>query len=333
MRKHRVKRPDEAALRRLLAEEQASPEGAVLRLAWQAGLTRDEIAALRWEQVSFQEERLELSDRTVPLGVEVRTWLWRFYEVRGQESGYVVASGRSGDRMQPESISRLARRALDRGGLAGVQLMDLRHDWILRCLNEQDWPAVARISGVAVPALQARFSDLVTPQKTEAEARSATLDEFRLWKILQVEKRTPAGLALWLAWQMGLQAGGDAALLARAAEAGSLSRGDAMELLGLSRTAAYGRLRRLTEQGRLVRVGGRYYLSGTVVPPQDQPAVIRAYLEREGFAYRQDIAALLRVRPQQCGVILRHLVERGTLVQQGQKYLLPPEQTLQAECI
>ena len=426
MRKHRVKRPDEAALRRLLEQEQASPEGAVLRLAWQAGLTRDEIAALRWEQVSFQEERLELSDRTVPLEVEVRIWLWRFYEVRGQESGYVVASGRSGDRMQPESISRLARRALDRGGLAGVQLMDLRHDWILRCLNEQDWPTVARISGVAVPALQARFSALVTPQKTEAEARSATLDEFRLWKILQVEKRTPAGLALWLAWQMGLrageiaaltwdqvdlaegalclegrtvpltnavcrllteersrrtpeddphviltersrrpvdlprlsrltraalirggmetvrladlcrcqiQAGGDAALLARAAEAGSLSRGDAMELLGLSRTAAYGRLRRLTEQGRLVRVGGRYYLSGTVVPPQDQPAVIRAYLEREGFAYRQDIAALLRVRPQQCGVILRHLVERGTLVQQGQKYLLPPEQTLQAECI
>ena len=62
----------------------------------------------------------------------------------------MVASGRSGDRMQPESISRLARRALDRGGLAGVQLMDLRHDWILRCLKEQDWPTVARISGVAV---------------------------------------------------------------------------------------------------------------------------------------------------------------------------------------
>lgn len=137
MRKHRVKRPDEAALRRLLEQEQASPEGAVLRLA---------------------------------------------------------------------------RRALDRGGLAGVQLMDLRHDWILRCLKEQDWPTVARISGVAVPALQARFSALVTPQKTEAEARSATLDEFRLWKILQVEKRTPAGLALWLAWQMGLRAGEIAAL-------------------------------------------------------------------------------------------------------------------------
>ena len=144
MRKHRVKRPDEAALRRLLEQEQASPEGAVLRLA---------------------------------------------------------------------------RRALDRGGLAGVQLMDLRHDWILRCLKEQDWPTVARISGVAVPALQARFSALVTPQKTEAEARSATLDEFRLWKILQVEKRTPAGLALWLAWQMGLRAGGDRRAAAGAASA------------------------------------------------------------------------------------------------------------------
>ena len=426
MRKSAVNRPDETALRRLLEQEQTSPQAVILRLAWQAGLTRDEIAALRWEQVSFQDERLELPDRAVPLDTEIRTWLWRFREVQKDPDGYVAVSERFGDRMQPESISRLARRALDRGGLSRVQLMDLRHDWILRQLEIRDWPAVARISGVAVPALQARFSALVTPKRTEPEGRPAVLDEFRLWKILQEERRTPAGLALWLAWQMGLRAGeiaaltweqvdlaenrlcleertvpltnavrrllteerssrtpeddphvvltersrrpvdlprlsrltraalirggmdstrladlcrcqsresGDTALLARAAEAGSLSRGDVMELLGLSRTAAYGRLRRLAEQGRLVRVGGRYYLPGTVVPPQEQSAVIRAYLERAGFAYRQDIVGLLRVRPQQCSVILRHLLESGMLVQQGQKYLLAVDADLKQECI
>ena len=424
MRETCGKRPDGAALRLLLEREQLCCGGAVLRLAWQAGLTRDEIAALRWEQVSFQDERLELPDRTVPLPTEFRTWLWRFYEARGSRSSYVVASERSGGGMQPESISRLARQMLYRGGLSGVQLMDLRYDWMLRQLEEKDWPAVARISGVAVAALQVRFPNVV-PCRKKAEP-AETVDEFKLWKILQAEKRTAAGMALWLTWQMRLQAGeiaalrweqvdwagnrlilsdrevqmtsavrrllmdeqerrapgddphvlltersrrpldlprlsrlvraalirggmeemrlmdlrrsqnqenSDAALLARAAEAGSVSRGEAMVLLGLSRTAAYSRLRRLAEQGRMVRVGGRYYLAGTVVPPQEQPDAIRAYLEQAEFAYRQDIAALLRVRPQQCSVILRRLVEGGVLIQEGQRYRLCRKEDLRKECI
>ena len=116
---------------------------------------------------------------------------------------------------------------------------------------------------------------------------------------------------------------GDAALLSLAAEKGAISRGDVMDLLGVSRTAAYSRLHRLTERKRLVRVGGKYYLPGTVVPPEEQSAAVREYLERMGFAYRQDIAQLLRVERKQCAVILKHMVENGTIVRQGQKYLLP----------
>ena len=101
----------------------------------------------------------------VPLAAELRPYLWRLYEACGEACPYVVFSGRFGDRMQPESISRLARKALDRGGLTAVRLIDLRHDWIIRQLADQDWPTVARISGVEVPALQARFSRFVTEKK------------------------------------------------------------------------------------------------------------------------------------------------------------------------
>lgn len=327
--------------------------------------------------------------------------------------------------MQPESISRLARQALDRGGQKQVRLMDLRHDWIIRQLETQDWPTVARVSGVEVPALQARFAGYV-PKRTAWASREAApqVDEFKLWKILQAERDTPAGLALWLAWQMGLQAqeivaltwnqvdfaqnrlvlpdreipltnavrrllediqarrvpgddahilltdqsrrpvdlprlsrmtraalirGGmehillrdlrknegreseDARILERVLEEGPVSRGDVMELLGLSKTAAHARLRRLTEQKRLVRVGGKYYLPGTVVPPERHLAAIRAYLERAGFAYRQDIAELLHIQPKQCTLVLRRLVEAGELVQSGQRYALPTEETRRAE--
>ena len=43
---YEFKRPDATAMERVLARHPADPEGAVLRLAWQAGLSREEIAGL-----------------------------------------------------------------------------------------------------------------------------------------------------------------------------------------------------------------------------------------------------------------------------------------------
>ncbi len=423
MREYVFTRPDRAAMERILAQEPAGPGGVILRLAWLAGLTRDEIAQLRWEQVSFLDSRLELPDRMVPLAPELRSYLWRRYERHAEESPFAAASSRDGRPLRPESISRLARTALDRGGQTGVRLMDLRHDWISRQLETQDWPAVARISGVEVAALQARFAAFVPEKKPAARAETAQVDEFKLWKVLQAERDTPAGLALWLTWQLGLQAveiisltwdqvdfaenvlrlpdrevsltnaahrllldtrrrqadcgphvlltaqsrrpldlprlsritraalirGGmehvslrdlrrdetredeDAKILDLAARRGPVSRGEIMTLLGLSKTAVYGRLRRLTDLGRLVRVGGKYYLPGTVVPPEEQPAAVVGYLEQAGFAYRQDICGLLRIEPRQCTLLLKRMVAAGALAQDGQKYFLPPPEERKAE--
>lgn len=418
MREYVINRPDEAAIRRIL--DQSGPECVVLRLAWQAGLSRDEISALTWEQVSFLDDRLELPDRHVPLEAELRTFLWRLYEDSHSYSPRVVLSSRGKTPLAPESISRLARQALDREGQTAVRLMDLRHDWIIRQLEQYDWPTVARISGVEVPALQARFSGYAPEKKPR---QTDQVDEFKLWRVLQAEGNSPAGLALWLSWQLGLQAqemivltwdqvdfdrdvlriadrevpltnavrrlledthhqycpgddphvlltersrkpldlprlsrmtraalirGGMEHTLLRdlrrdddrededirvleAAQVGALSRGDVMALLGLSKTAAHGRLRCLVEQKKLVRVGGKYYLPGTVVPPERHLETIRAYLEQAGFAYRQDIADLLKIQRKQCSLVLRRLVDTGELVQSGQKYFLPQEEKRKAE--
>lgn len=423
MREYIVTRPDRAAMERILAQERVGPEGVILRLAWLAGLTRDEIAQLRWEQVSFLDSRLELPDRMVPLPPELRSYLWRRYEESAEKSPFAAASSRGGAPLRPESISRLARTALDRGGQSGVRLMDLRHDWIIRQLETQDWPTVARISGVEVSALQARFAALVPEKKPSPRAEAPQVDEFKLWKVLQAERDTPAGLALWLTWQLGLQAveilaltwdqvdfsenvlrlpdrevpltnavhrllldtqrrqagcgphvlltahsrrpldlprlsrvtraalirGGmehvslrdlrrdearedeNARILDLAAQRGPVSRGEIMTLLGLSKTAVYGRLRRLTDTGRLIRVGGKYYLPGTVVPPEEQPAAVVTYLEQAGFAYRQDICGLLHIEPRQCTLLLKRMVAAGALAQDGQKYFLPPPEKRKAE--
>lgn len=421
MREYVVNRPDPDAIRRALS--QTGPEVMILRLAWQAGLSRDEISALTWDQVSFLDNRLELPDRMIPLEENLRTALWRLYETSHELSSRVVLSARGKTPLAPESISRLARQALDREGQTRVRLMDLRHDWILRQLADKDWAEVSRISGVEIPALQVRFSAYIPEKKSPSPQDGPRVDEFKLWRILQAEGSSPAGLALWLAWQMGLQAreivdltwpqvnlerntihlpdrevpltnavrrlleevrrrrhpadppqvlltersrkpldlprlsrltraalirGGmehtvlrdlrrdearedeDARLL-DAAQQGPLSRGDVMALLGVSKTAAYSRLHRLVEQRRLVRIGGKYYLPDNVVPPERHLDLIRDYLAQAGFAYRQDIVTLLHIRPKQCTLLLRHLVDDGELVQQGQKYYLPVSGDQKAE--
>ena len=99
-------------------------------------------------------------------------------------------------------------------------------------------------------------------------------------------------------------------------------RKEVMELFGLSKFSAYQRLRRMVDKGLLIRVGCRYYLPGSVVPPERQSEVIRDYLRAEGFACRQDLAAALHIGAKQCGLLLRREVKSGRLVRIAQRYYL-----------
>ena len=104
-----------------------------------------------------------------------------------------------------------------------------------------------------------------------------------------------------------------------------MSRDTLAELLGVSEKAAYNRLKALVERRKLTRVGTRYYIFGSVLPPEDHAAAVCAYLEEAGFAYRQDIAQVLKVEDRQCTNILRTLVDQGTVEQKDRKYFLPKE--------
>ena len=157
--------------------------------------------------MSFFDNRLELPDRMVPLEGELRGALWRLYEATTSRPGW-SSPPEEGAHGAGEHLPH-GRAALDAEGQTSVRLMDLRHDWILRQLAERDWTEVSRISGVEVPTLQARFSAV-----TQRKARPARRPGGRVQTVAGAaeERSSPAGLALWLTWQLGLQAREIAAL-------------------------------------------------------------------------------------------------------------------------
>lgn len=410
-----MNRPDEGAMEQALRENPGNAAGTVLRLAWQAGLLRDEIQHLTWEQVDFLDGCLVLPDRKVPIGQELLEWLQALRDGRDRSQEAVVLSDRDRKPLTPQSISRLARAALDKQGQTEVRLIDLRHDFVLRQLEEHDWQYVSRITGVEAAGLNVHFAEHLEEKKISTRIRredSVQIDEFALWKLLRTEGASPAGIALWLTWQAGLRleeivaltwdqvqgeqlclprrkvllsggarkapedlarregregavltaprsrqpydrtrlsklvraalvraglddltlrdlrvdcalrSGGEGQILSQVRQQGWTTRNEVMALLKVSRTTAYNRLKQMVSRGRLTQVGARYYLPEKVVPPERQEVVIMEYLEREGFAYRQDVARLLGIGVSQCRPLLQRMLARGSILQDRQRYTL-----------
>ena len=142
MQEYVVNRPDEGAMNRILSQNFSVATTTILRLAWQAGLLRDEIQRLTWEQVDFLDSKLVLPDRSIPIPEDLARWLWNLRDSRDRRLETVVLSDRDQKPLTPQSISRLARTALDKENQANVRLIDLRHDFILRQLEEHDWQYV-----------------------------------------------------------------------------------------------------------------------------------------------------------------------------------------------
>ena len=417
MQEYVINRPEKGAMDQILQKNSYNAAETILRLAWQAGLLRDEIQHLTWAQIDFPYRQIVLPDRTVPISEELVDWLADLKDHRNGCSETVVLSDRDRKPLTPQSISRLARTALDKEGQTAIRLIDLRHDFVLRQLEEHDWQYVSRITGVEAAALNLHFSKHLREKKVSTRIRreeSAQIDEFSLWKLVQTERTTPAGVTLWLTWQLGLRleeivalkwdqvdleqgslhmpdrtvsltsgvhsvlkdlraaspdsvyvltaprsgqpydrvrlsklvrmlliragmdnvtlrdlrldcaarTGGEDQVMAYLRKHQSVTRNQVMELLGVSKTAAYTRLKQMEKRGKLTQVGARYYLKGNVVPPERQAEAILEYLAKEGFAYRQDIARLLRIDPGQCRPILQKMVAAGQIIQKRQRYEL-----------
>lgn len=66
MQEYVVNRRTRAPMEQILKENFHNAAGAILRLAWQAGLLRDEIQHLTWAQIDFLDQQILLPDGPCP---------------------------------------------------------------------------------------------------------------------------------------------------------------------------------------------------------------------------------------------------------------------------
>lgn len=209
---------DDASIKRLedlLSSEPCSSVGVVLRLAWRAGLGRDEIHSLCWENVNFESMRLCLPNRAVPMDDDLARCL-RQWKILAEEYGpYLAVSLHTRTHMQPSAISRQARKALDRAGLTKVRLMDLQYNYVLRLSAQEGWQEALRNSGLGIAAFRGKPKYKMARMGGKARegaplTMSPSLIESevvrqRLCAVLDADRDSAAALALWLRWETSLQ--------------------------------------------------------------------------------------------------------------------------------
>lgn len=199
--------PGSSEMQRLLSHEDCTPAGTILRLAWYCGLLRNEITFLLWGQVDLKIMQIVLPDRKVPLIYEMVLYLSRLFERNAVYSEYVLISQKKSAPMAEQSVSALARKALDNYGQINVRLNDLRCDYIIRALKKYHWEYVSYISGVNLTALQEHYMPFIcnddvirNDERTEItnDVRMALLD------FIKNEGTSMVGLCIRFGWEMGI---------------------------------------------------------------------------------------------------------------------------------
>ena len=194
----------EIALLRVIERNRGQVMEVILRLLWNAGISPKEMQKLTWQGIDLEEREIVLSDRRVPMDEELHECLAARYERYLRSSGWpefvIITDGRR-SHMHHISIYRAVRAALDQGGLPGLCPSDLQEAFIIRQLQTHDWPYVVRISGISIRTLYTNYSEYLP---SRLKSPKTEVDEERLWALLQEEGSTPAGLALWMTWQLGM---------------------------------------------------------------------------------------------------------------------------------
>lgn len=238
---------DAQRLQKIIENEGYSAVAVTLRLAWQLGVPKTVMHALRWDMVDWQAGTLDVAGEKRRMPEELCVFLKELEARNHQWSDHILISDRAHKEIERSHLSRMVRAALVRGGCPQVTIPMLRRDW----------------------EMQARWAE---PIQTYLEHH------------------------------------------------GRMVRRKVMELLNLSGNHANRVMQWLTERGVVVTSGRSYYLTGTVVPPEQQKDVILAYLANHPGCRCGELGNLLGLEQKHCLTVLQKLMAQGLIERENNRY-------------
>lgn len=142
--------PNMKNLQILLSHESDSPVAIVIQLALEAGLKRNEIAALQWKSVNLGERTIQIEDRLIPITDPLMETLRDVLDSYHKKSEFVVTSNRGKAYNHDVSISTLLSNAAKQRNMESITVSQLRHYHIFKRLETtpvEDFPQLARQLG------------------------------------------------------------------------------------------------------------------------------------------------------------------------------------------
>lgn len=154
-RKDSIQFPDAQSMESALQSDHSWPASFIVCLAWDMGLTREEIRDFTWEVIDPTSNTAVIDGRTVTIPDHL---LPAFDAARRKTGGIgnVVRSTR-GKLLTSENISMNARKFLSAHGMEHIRLADLRHGYILRTINQVGVEEAARRCGYKSPEILLRL--------------------------------------------------------------------------------------------------------------------------------------------------------------------------------
>lgn len=181
----------------LLTDNRWNLAGKMMRLALWAGMTRNEIMALTWEQITASH--IVLPDRQIPLEPPLSAYLTDY---PGLHAGIYILSQRTHTPVTSQGASHALRAALNTAGATDINLADFRKHYIINQLQIHPITEVGRRTGLSLTTLKNKFGDYIP--KTATPQTPTDFPRQELEALLAQQGRCAASLALQLAWKGGL---------------------------------------------------------------------------------------------------------------------------------
>ena len=179
----------------------------VIHLAWREGLFRREIHNLRWDQIDYDAASVRLPNRTVPLEGKTARQLrmWHNLIDSSGDTEYVACSTLTHRRMAEQSLSRIVRDALDSIGMKEIRLIDLRHDFVRRIMEQYDYNDALKLTGESLTTYRIKYrGNRHYELPTYPSEQTDETDEQKLKRALEENRTGAAGVGLWLIHVAGL---------------------------------------------------------------------------------------------------------------------------------